>query len=595
MSRVLVNGSEGIGTGWSSTVPNYNPRQIISNIRRLIEGEAPQVMTPFYDGFVGDIIPEFTKREGSFQVLGKIERLDETTLYISELPIKKWTQDYKLFLESMMNGDPAKKIESEIKDFKENHTDTTVAFTIICSKENIDKFEADPKGLYGKFKLTGAISTSNMNLFDADGRIAKYNSPEDILIEFFQMRLSFYAKRKELLLQKLIWEQTMLRNKARFIDEVCSGDLIVSNRKRADILADLQMRGYDMLYKEDDKKEASDEEVDDENEQLSDAVLAKGYEYLLGMKIWSLTFERAEELRRQLAEKENEVKILEATSPSQIWMKDLDDIEVALDDRAFVMEAAAKEEAKAQKKAQKVQAGRNKKFAKKGKKKAFDSDEESDMDERSIEEEEFSTQKQQRAKPPGEGIIKKNPILKVAPKPAAKPAPVPSMQRNDIEHTSHMKSLADTMQAKLLVSPPSKRPNLKSKSSFESDDSDEFNIRAEDFEPASVTPVKPKAVAKKAPTKATTKVAPKKAPAPKVAAKKVAEKAKPMPKKAAPRKKILELSDSEEEGIELSLSDTSSKKSEVQIVVPARSIPSRSRAAVTYNLDDTDDDEDSDF
>jgi DNA topoisomerase II len=593
----LVNGSEGIGTGWSSTVPNYNPRQIIWNIRRLIAGEAPQAMTPFYDGFVGDIIPEFIKREGSFQVLGKIERVDETTLFISELPIKKWTQDYKLFLEAMMNGDPAKKIESEIKDFKENHTDTTVAFTVICSKENIDKFEADPKGLHGKFKLTGSISTSNMNLFDADGRIAKYNSPEDILIEFFQLRLSFYVKRKELLLQKLIWEQTMLRNKARFIDEVCSGDLIVSNRKRADILADLQARGYDMLHKEDDKKESSDEELDDENEELSDSVLAKGYDYLLGMKIWSLTFEKAEELRRQLAEKENEVKILEATSPSQIWLKDLDDIEVALDDRATEMEAAAKEEAKAQKKAQKVQAGRMKKLTKKGKKKSLDSDEDSEIDENSMDlsDEEFSKPKMQRSKPPPGGLAKTSSISKIDSKQLVKPALVVSKLPNDNEQTQQMKSLAETMQEKLLVSPPSKRPNIKSKSSFEIEENDEFNIKAEDFEPASVTPVKPKAVAKKATAKATTKGVPKKAPAPKVTTKKAAEKAKPVQKKAVPKKKVLESSDSEEAEVDLSLSDSSSKKSEVQITVPARSAPTRSRAAVTYKLDDSEDESDSDF
>ena len=148
-------------------VPNYNPRQIIANIRRLIAGEGQEKMTPFYDGFVGDIIAEDGKREGSFQVMGKIERLDDTNLFISELPVKKWTQDYKIFLESMMNGDPTKKIEAEIKDFKENHTDATVAFTISCTKDAIDRFEKDSKGLVGKFKLSGSLSTSNMHLFNA--------------------------------------------------------------------------------------------------------------------------------------------------------------------------------------------------------------------------------------------------------------------------------------------------------------------------------------------------------------------------------------------------------------------------------------------
>jgi len=36
---VLVNGSEGIGTGWSTYIPNYNPRDIVANLRRLLNDE----------------------------------------------------------------------------------------------------------------------------------------------------------------------------------------------------------------------------------------------------------------------------------------------------------------------------------------------------------------------------------------------------------------------------------------------------------------------------------------------------------------------------------------------------------------------------
>lgn len=48
---VLVNGSEGIGTGWSSSVPTYNPRDIVANLRRLMAGEELQAMQPWFRGF----------------------------------------------------------------------------------------------------------------------------------------------------------------------------------------------------------------------------------------------------------------------------------------------------------------------------------------------------------------------------------------------------------------------------------------------------------------------------------------------------------------------------------------------------------------
>lgn len=77
----------------------------------------------------------------------------------------------------------------------------------------------------------------------------------------------------------------MLSNKARFVEEVCSGNLVVSNRKKIELLEDLQARGYDLL----DKTKAHDDNdsSDDESEDSSSyADLSKGYEYLLGMKLW---------------------------------------------------------------------------------------------------------------------------------------------------------------------------------------------------------------------------------------------------------------------------------------------------------------------
>ena len=285
----------------------------------------------------------------SYIVKGKIERTDDTTLVITELPIGKWTQDYKKFLEDMMTG--TDKSPGVISDFKENHTDTTVAFTITASKDNIDGFEKEKGGLIGKFKLSTTISTNNMTLFDVDGKIHKYKTSVDILRLFFNHRLEFYGRRKDMLLCKMKKELKVLENKARFVEEVCRGELVVSNRKRTELLTELSERGYD-LYPKDEKKVEQDEEDsdDDVDESASDAELAKGYEYLLGMKIWSLTFERAEELRRQRADKASEVEILEGTSPESIWLSDLDAIDEVLNERDAEIAAEREKEFKAQSK-----------------------------------------------------------------------------------------------------------------------------------------------------------------------------------------------------------------------------------------------------
>ena len=128
-------------------------------------------------------------------------------------------------------------------------------------------------------------------------------------------------------------EASILSNKARFVEEVCKGDLIVNNRKRADLLCDLQERGYDLHPKDEDanaphEEEDSDEEGEAMEDNATDAELAKGYEYLLGMKIWKLTREKMMELRRQ-----RKVETLEETTPETMWISDLDTIEELLDER----------------------------------------------------------------------------------------------------------------------------------------------------------------------------------------------------------------------------------------------------------------------
>ncbi|KAM7515727.1 hypothetical protein LguiA_005310 [Lonicera macranthoides] len=144
---VLVNGSEGIGTGWSSYVPNYNPRDLVANVRRLLNGKPMEPMDPWYKGFRGTIGKTSTKETG--------EEINETTLRLTELPIRKWNQDYKEFLEPIMMGN--KKIKDPfIKDYREHNDHKTVHFKVMLSEENF--MMAKQERLLKKFKLATMIT-----------------------------------------------------------------------------------------------------------------------------------------------------------------------------------------------------------------------------------------------------------------------------------------------------------------------------------------------------------------------------------------------------------------------------------------------------
>lgn len=227
---VLVNGSEGIGTGWSSSVPTFNPRDIINALRYMIANDGVLDtesfdIRPWYRGFTGEVRAKTGRETGSYSIIGTIEQVDDSTVVITELPVGRATTDYKQFLESVLIGNPAATTTAAasadgapscpafIKDFKENHTDTTVLFTVTVPPEKLAEINADKGGLIKKFKLESSVSTTNMHLFDENGVITKYDSVNTILAAFFDIRSSFYQKRKIQLVAKLTEEWDKLDNK----------------------------------------------------------------------------------------------------------------------------------------------------------------------------------------------------------------------------------------------------------------------------------------------------------------------------------------------------------------------------------------------
>eukprot|EP00746_Dinoflagellata_sp_MGD_P000192 gnl/MRDRNA2_/MRDRNA2_100347_c0_seq1.p1 gnl/MRDRNA2_/MRDRNA2_100347_c0~~gnl/MRDRNA2_/MRDRNA2_100347_c0_seq1.p1 ORF type:complete len:1217 (+),score=298.86 gnl/MRDRNA2_/MRDRNA2_100347_c0_seq1:80-3730(+) len=352
---VLVNGAEGIGTGWATSVPNYNPRDIISNIRRSLKGQELQAMVPWYRGFNGKI--EKSRDAGRYDVSGKIQKTSENTVEITELPVRKWTQDYRELLEDMCKKSQETKSSGGVRleDYKEYHTETLVHFVLTLSPESMKL--ALQTGLERTFKLHSSISTSNMMLFNSEHKIIKFDTPVDIIKEFIRVRLPLYQKRKDYLLRRLGREAEILTAKTRFILMVVKGELVVRKRKIAELLAELLQKGFKKMsdLQGADKAEAeegNDAEPDDDEDEADQeaargaAVATKEFEYLLGMPLQSLTYEKVQELKKLKNEKVAELQALEKITIENMWLSDLADLEAALDER----DAADKEAEEAEKK-----------------------------------------------------------------------------------------------------------------------------------------------------------------------------------------------------------------------------------------------------
>merc|ERR1719293_267158 len=146
--------------------------------------------------------------------------------------------------------------------------------------------------------------------------------------EFCKLRRKVYEERKGFLVRKITREKEILSNKARFILMVVEGELEIRKKKKADLLKELQKKGFktmselDAILESDDINSSEPEEKegaagDDEAEKTD-------YDYLLGMNLWSLTYEKVEEIKKQHEQKVQELNILLKTTIEQMWDRDLD-------------------------------------------------------------------------------------------------------------------------------------------------------------------------------------------------------------------------------------------------------------------------------
>jgi len=397
---VLVNGAEGIGTGWSTFVPNYNPADLVAGVRALLDGREPPPLAPWYRGFTGSVEEVASKSAGlSYALTGTVAQTGPDALDITELPVRRWTQDYKEWLEGLLK--PGEKGEPPLlADYREHHTDASVHFSLQVAPGRMRALLASP-GPEAALKLSTKLSVGNMVLFDPDGRIKRYASADAILRDFFGLRLRFYARRREALIRAAEADQARLSNRARFILAVVAGDLAVSGRSRDAVEAQLDADGFDRIaaVRNGGRKagggggggaddESSGPAGDDAHPAAADSAIngaAATYDYLLTMPIYSLTLEKVRELQAAADAAAAVVDGLRAATPEQMYRADLDALDAAMAarDAAFAADMArlASQRAKAGKAAAKAAKGAAKGGRGGKKKKGWDSEEDESEEE----------------------------------------------------------------------------------------------------------------------------------------------------------------------------------------------------------------------
>ena len=282
---VLINGAEGIGTGYSCSVPCFNPIDVKRNTLACMKGKPMDDITPWYPNFTGTI--EKTG-EGAYVTRGCYKVIANNYIEITELPIGKWTQDYKEFLDGIT--------DTKIVSYTNHSTENIVKFLIKIEPQKLKKL-IDSGDVHKEFRLTSTLSTRNMHLFDSTGSIKKYPTANSIIAEYVKTRICAYKARKAYLIDELNKKVQLLENKVTFVTMITQESLVVFKKKK--------------------------QVIENELRKLQFGTVNGSYEYLLGMKIWALTTESIVELETALTNAKKTLESVSMLSPEQMWENDL--------------------------------------------------------------------------------------------------------------------------------------------------------------------------------------------------------------------------------------------------------------------------------
>ena len=334
---LAINGSVGIGTGYSTDVPPHRPEEIVRLLRCRLMGDVPTLenhpLDPWWFGFLGTT---HRKDESTWITKGLYE-LDEAkhTVTITALPVGTWTKDYKEFLDALLETDDkrskeakkeAKKAETGsttsstkgkneepvgLKSFDDLYNDVDVRFVLYFTEEGFEAVRGSREGFEKRFKLTTSWKTTNMTCFDTEFNIVKYKTVGDMVEAFVVKRLPMYEARRQMMLDGLAKQMVELDAKRRFIQAILEGRLVLQRQTEEAIVAGLKACEIPAL-------------TDPTQPDSYDS-----YEYVLRMRIDRVKEAAVIELDRQLGEKRGEIAVLEGQTGAGLWLSDLEEFEEA--------------------------------------------------------------------------------------------------------------------------------------------------------------------------------------------------------------------------------------------------------------------------
>ena len=339
---MIVNNIIGIGTAYSTFIPNHNPLDIIRWYKLRLTGtslsEIPTVF-PYYKNFKGtielidrvshkkikvdhttewkpvetpfkdkdevlneELHPEedmdYIENEDEFEdneilnenkkitppkysmvTKGVFSSISSIAVKITELPIGRWIESYKNWLEQLA-------FDRSIKGYTRGGNDITPEFTI----------QGFQKPNLHSLKLVKTYGLTNMVFLNENNIPIKYNTVAEILEVFYHKRLEIYSLRKTNMLQEMNKQIAVLSDKCRFIMLVKDKTIKIRNRLTNDIYKDMDIH-------------------------------ALPHDLLKNAKLTAITQDHIDKMNKKMELLRREYHELEKTSREKLWYDDLVEFE----------------------------------------------------------------------------------------------------------------------------------------------------------------------------------------------------------------------------------------------------------------------------
>ena len=287
---LLINGSEGIATGFAQKILPRNPLKVIQCIEEYIKtGKVNEsLLTPWFRGFKGKV--SVGSNPGQFIIEGCIEKISLSKLRITEIPVSYQLESYINVLDDLVDS-------KTIKEYEDLSEDDNFLFEVTMDSKTL-KLEEDK--ILELLKLKKPV-TENYTCINELNRVEEYTSAKEILLHYMDIKVQYTEQRKHTNIADMQDELEVLKSKYFFVKAILEETILINNRKIQDI--ELELDNHPNIKRVDDK-----------------------YDYLLNMKITNLTEDMFLKLKEEIKQKKTKYDEYKETPSIELYIRDIESI-----------------------------------------------------------------------------------------------------------------------------------------------------------------------------------------------------------------------------------------------------------------------------